>query len=165
MVAQSAEHWFRVCEIVGSNSWSSQTNHPMTYKIYTGAQHYQDRVRTGCLSVRIMWLSGISVHGPDGLVSQWVIIIKLPWVRTVTTGLSILIWPWMLLGCKTANKHLKLKSWFYLRCCLDVKHRHTDTPIVGWLLEFYIRCKTKSNQYDVMLQWGEGGGWWVSSVG
>ena len=56
---------------------------PMTLKLILvasepNAQHYQDRLRTGLLSVRIMQLGGISGHGVVGLVSQWDSTIKLP---------------------------------------------------------------------------------------
>ena len=50
--------------------------------------HYYNRARTGWLSIRIMWLSGISGHGAGGLVSQLGSTIKLPWVSTVTSRYS-----------------------------------------------------------------------------
>ena len=55
---------------------------------------------TGYLSVRIMWLSGISGHGVNSLISQWGSTIKSPWVCSVTS---------------------RYPSWYYLRCCQDVK--------------------------------------------
>ena len=48
------------------------------------------------LSVRIMWLSGISGHGAEGLVAQWGSTIKSPLERTVTS---------------------QYQSWYDLKCC------------------------------------------------
>ena len=43
-----------------------------------GALHYQDRARTGCLSVRIILLSEISGNGTGGLLFHWSNTIQLP---------------------------------------------------------------------------------------
>ena len=48
-------------------------------------QHYQDRTRTDyCISVRILWLRGISNHGTGGQVSHWGSTIKLRLLCSVT---------------------------------------------------------------------------------
>ena len=53
--------------------WLNQTNHLKLLFLtsYPGALLYLNRVRTGCLSVRITWLSRISDHDASCLVSQW----------------------------------------------------------------------------------------------
>ena len=43
-------------------------------------------------SVRIMWLSGISGNGADGMLSLWSSTIKSPWVCTVTSHTVRPIW-------------------------------------------------------------------------
>ena len=60
---------------------------------------------TDWLNVRIMWLSGISSHGVDDLVSQWHNTIKSPWVHTDT------------------SRHT---SWYDPRYCQDVKTLKTN---------------------------------------
>ena len=57
---------------------------------YTFWNHWFDSSRV------IMWLSGISSHGDDDLVSQWDSIVKSPWLHTVTT---------------------QYRPWYRLRCC------------------------------------------------
>ena len=66
--------------------------------------------RTGWLSVKIMWLSGISGHGAGSMASQWGSTIKSPWMRTVTR--------WYL-------------SWYDLIwCCKDVKLQQPSNSYV-----------------------------------
>ena len=77
--------------------------------------------RTDWLRVRVMWLTGISGHGADGLVgqpcplwditmlSQWDSIIMSPWVQTFTS---------------------QYPSWYDLKCCHDLKlQQPTNIPV------------------------------------
>ena len=64
--------------LVKSNQWYKiDTCHSLVW------HYYQDRARTGRLSVRLMQLSGIAGHGASGLVFQWSSTIKSPWMCTV----------------------------------------------------------------------------------
>ena len=82
-------------------------------RFLANALHNQGRERTGWLSIRIMWLSGISALGPGGLVSQLGQHYKVNTSAYCHKWELILTWPKMLLGRKstTSNQAQSVNKW------------------------------------------------------